>query len=205
MRHVLLERHAGLMTALCLLTMSLGALAQLVPLGAHPSLASAPEDLKPLSALALEGQRIYQREGCQQCHTRMVRDLPGDTARHGAATTARERYYDRPSLWGVERWGTDLSKLPAQHDDAWQRLHLNDPRSQVPGSAMPAYPWLFEQALSGEGIAARMRALQGLGVPYAEDEILAAPNDVRGTAEITALLAYLQQAAPASDIASRDP
>ncbi|WP_158772587.1 cbb3-type cytochrome c oxidase subunit II [Cobetia sp. L2A1] len=191
MRHVLLERHAGLMTALCLITLSLGALAQLLPLGFQTALAPPSEGLKPLDALALEGREIYRREGCQHCHTRMVRDLPGDHARYGVTQTSSNLVFDRPSLWGSVRRGPDLSRLPTQHDDAWQRVHLHSPRAKVSDSSMPAYPWLFERALTGQITEARMRALQALGVPYRDDEILAAPSKVRGVAEITALLAYL--------------
>ncbi|WP_088743182.1 cbb3-type cytochrome c oxidase subunit II [Cobetia sp. QF-1] len=192
MRHVLLERHAGLMTALCLITMSLGALAQLLPLGFQTTLSTPSDGLKPLDALALEGRDIYRREGCQQCHTRVVRDLPGDYARYGAAQTSSDLAFDRPSLWGNARHGPDLSRLPLQHDEAWQRVHLYSPRTKVPDSSMPGYPWLFEQALTGQTIAARMRKLQALGAPYRDDEILAAPSKVRGVAEATALLAYLR-------------
>ena len=192
MRHVLLERHPGLMAALCVMAASVGALAQLLPLGFQ----EAGQEVTPLDALALEGQRLYLREGCQQCHTRMVRDLPGDQARHASRDAASRHLMERPALWGNARQGPDLSRLPAEHDEAWQRLHLYSPRHKVADSSMPAYPWLFEHALSGEGVAERMQALQALGVPYRDDEILAAPARVRGKAEATALLAYLQQTDP---------
>ena len=58
---------------------------------------------------------------------------------------------------------------------------------------MPAYPWLFANTLDGEDTPAKMRALKSLGVPYTDEQIASAADEVRGTQEITALVAYLQQ------------
>ena len=58
---------------------------------------------------------------------------------------------------------------------------------------MPAYHWLFENILTGEDTAAKMRALRIVGVPYTDSDINGAEASVKGKAEIDAVIAYLQQ------------
>ena len=57
---------------------------------------------------------------------------------------------------------------------------------------MPSFPWLFQNTLSGDDTADKMRVMQTLGVPYTDDEIATARESVRGKTEIEALVAYLQ-------------
>jgi cytochrome c oxidase cbb3-type subunit 2 len=42
------------------------------------------------------------------------------------------------------------------------------------------------------GMAPRMKALRTLGVPYSDDEIAKAADDVKGRSELDAVVAYLQ-------------
>ena len=77
--------------------------------------------------------------------------------------------------------------------DAWQRQHLYDPRSVVPESNMPAFPWLFENRIDHTSTESKLETLQTLGVPYTDEQVAGAADEVRGKFEIEALVAYLQQ------------
>ena len=95
-------------------------------------------------------------------------------------------------LWGSKRTGPDLARVGGRYSDEWHRVHLLDPRSVVPMSNMPAYPWLFERALTGEDTVAKLTALRMLGVPYTDAQIEGAQAAVAGISEAEALIAYLQ-------------
>lgn len=90
------------------------------------------------------GRVVYAREGCAYCHTQQIRTVPQDVERFGAPTKAWENRYDYPQLWGTRRVGPDLSRETSIHSDDWQLTHLYNPRSIVPDSVMPAFPWLFD-------------------------------------------------------------
>ncbi len=122
----------------------------------------------------------------------MVRTLQFETARYGSYSVAGEDVYERPFLWGSKRTGPDLARVGGRYSDEWHAAHLLDPRSVVPVSNMPAYPWLFENTLSGEQTAAKLSALRTLGVPYSDADIAGAPASVAGKTEAQALIAYLQ-------------
>jgi cytochrome c oxidase cbb3-type subunit 2 len=79
-----------------------------------------------------------------------------------------------------------------RYSDEWHRTHLDNPRDVVPESNMPGYPWLAKAKLNPAEIMPKMRALRRIGVPYSEEEIAAAPNEVSGKTEQDALIAYLQ-------------
>lgn len=82
--------------------------------------------------------------------------------------------------------------MGGRYSDDWQRAHLYNPRDVVPESKMPAYPWLFENRVSGQDTAAKMKALRKLGVPFTDEQIATAQEEVAGKYEIDALVAYLQ-------------
>lgn len=175
------------------LVISVGALVEIVPLFFQKQTTQPIEGLKPLTALQLEGRDIYIREGCHVCHTQMIRPLRAETERYGHYSVAGEFVYEHPFLWGSKRTGPDLARVGGRYSDDWHKLHLYDPRAVVPGSIMPAYPWLWEAKIKGETTAKKMRALQKLDVPYTDEQIDAAKNDTDGQLEIDALVAYLQQ------------
>ena len=53
-------------------------------------------------------------------------------------------FYDKPHLLGSMRTGPDLFNIGArQPSKDWHLGHLYQPRAYVPGSIMPAYPYLF--------------------------------------------------------------
>lgn len=192
-KHAIIEKNIGLMIGLILVALSFGGLAQIVPLFFTGETTEPVAGLKPLPALELEGRDIYIREGCHVCHTQMVRPLRAETERYGHYSVAGESVYEHPFLWGSKRTGPDLARVGGRYSDDWHRAHLYDPRSVVPESNMPAFPWLFEQTVDGSKTAAKMSGLRMVGVPYTDEQIAAAQADVDGAREIDALLAYLQQ------------
>ena len=153
------------------------------------------EGLKPYTAMELEGRDIYMREGCAVCHTQMVRPLRAETERYGHYSVAGEGIYERPFLWGSKRTGPDLARVGGRYSDEWHKAHLYNPRDVVPESNMPAFPWLFQNVVTGEDTAAKMTALRKLGVPYSEEDIAnaALPFAAGDVKEVDALVAYLQQ------------
>ncbi|CAH1541526.1 cbb3-type cytochrome c oxidase subunit II [Vibrio harveyi] len=147
---------------------------------------------KPLTAIELAGRDIYISEGCHVCHTQMVRPLEPEIKRNGRANQESDDIYEFPNLWGSKRTGPDLTNLSRKYSDQWHVLHLIDPRQVVPTSIMPAYPWLFEQTLSGNAISNKMETLRTLGVPYTDQEISDARLQIRGKTKGEALIRYLQ-------------
>ena len=192
MNHELIEKNVGLMIALVLIAVSFGGMVEIFPLVFDSERDPTLETLKPLNAVQLEGRDIYIREGCVGCHTQMVRSLRSDTARYGHYSIAGEDVYEHPFLWGSKRTGPDLARVGGRYSDEWHRAHLIDPRSVVPVSNMPAYPWLFERKLDGADTAAKLRALRTLGVPYTDADIDGAKAMVEGVLESEALISYLQ-------------
>ncbi|SBS32015.1 Cytochrome C oxidase, mono-heme subunit/FixO [Marinomonas aquimarina] len=193
MRHEVIEKNMGLMIILIVVAISFGALVEIIPLFFMKQTTQPVENLKPLTALELEGRDIYQREGCLSCHTQMIRPFRAETERYGPYSVAGESVYDHPFLWGSKRTGPDLARVGQRYSDEWHRAHLYNPRDVVPESNMPGFPWLFENKIDGNDTANKMSALRMVGVPYTDEQIASAKTEVRGKREIDALVAYLQQ------------
>lgn len=195
MKHEIVEKNIGLMIVLIVVAISFGGLTQIIPLFWQNQTTQPVEGLEPLGSLALEGRDIYIREGCHVCHTQMVRPLRAETERYGHYSVAGEHVYEHPFLWGSKRTGPDLARVGGRYSDDWQRAHLYNPRDVVPESNMPAFPWLFENTLTGKDTAAKMTALRTVGVPYTDEDIAnaAAPFAGGEVKEIDALVVYLQQ------------
>ncbi|MBT3264703.1 MAG: cytochrome-c oxidase, cbb3-type subunit II [Acidiferrobacteraceae bacterium] len=174
------------------LTISVGALVEIVPLFYQKSTTEPVAGLKPYSALALAGRDIYQREGCMSCHSQMVRPFRAETERYGHYSVAGEFVYDHPFQWGSKRTGPDLARVGGRYSDDWHRVHMINPRDVVPESIMPGYPWLEGAPIDGEGIQKRMRVLRVLGLPYTDEEIDKAPQVLVGKTEMDGMIAYLQ-------------
>ena len=190
--HEKIETSNFLMIVLILLAVAIGGLVEIVPLFFQRSTTQPVEGLKPYTALQLAGRDVYIREGCYNCHSQMVRPFRGETLRYGAFSKAGEYVYDHPFQWGSKRTGPDLHRVGGKYNDDWHRLHLISPRSLVPESNMPAYPWLENAALNPAELAPKMKALRTVGVPYSDAEITKAAEDVKGKTELDALVAYLQ-------------
>lgn len=192
MNHEILEKNVGWLILAILIAVSFGGAVEILPMVFDKTRVEPIEDLEPYSALELEGRDIYIREGCHVCHTQMVRTLQFETARYGHYSVAGEDAYEHPFLWGSKRTGPDLARVGGRYSDDWHRTHLLDPRSVVPNSNMPAYPWLFDNTLDGELTPRKMQVLRTLGVPYSDEDIAGAREAVAGASEADALVAYLQ-------------
>ena len=190
--HQAIEKNIGWMVLLVILVVSVGGLVQIVPLFFQRSTTEPVAGLRPYGALQLVGRDVYIREGCYTCHSQMVRPLRAETERYGHFSVAGEFVYDHPFQWGSKRTGPDLARVGGRYSDDWHRAHLINPRDLVPGSNMPAFPWLATTAVDGASVAPRMRALARVGVPYTEADIAGAADAVNGRTEIDALIAYLQ-------------
>jgi cytochrome c oxidase cbb3-type subunit 2 len=190
--HDLIERNIGLMLVLVILTISVGGLVEIVPLFFQKSTTQAVQGLKPYTSLQLACRDIYLREGCFGCHSQMIRPFRAETERYGHYSVAGESVYDHPFQWGSKRTGPDLARVGGRYSDNWHRDHLINPRSVVPESNMPAYPWLLKAEVNPEGMPARLKAMRTLGVPYTDADIEGAKADVAGKTEMDALIAYLQ-------------
>jgi cytochrome c oxidase cbb3-type subunit 2 len=186
------EKHALRLALVTAVLISIGGLAELTPLFVAAHSVAPPPDVRPYDALRLAGKDIYVREGCYACHSQMIRALRAETQRYGHYSVATESVYDRPFQWGSKRTGPDLSRIGGKYSDEWQRLHMRDPRSLVPESNMPAYPWLDREKIDAEDIVARMRTLRTLGDPYTDEDIASAPAALEDKTAMDALVAYLQ-------------
>ena len=143
------------------------------------------------------GRNIYVREGCYNCHSQMIRPLRDEVERYGHYSLAAESMYDRPFQWGSKRTGPDLARVGGKYSDDWHRDHLRSPKSVVPGTVMPAYPWLAATELDFKHIADDMKVNANLGVPYTKEMIEAAAADVKAQATT--------DAPEAADLAKRYP
>jgi cytochrome c oxidase cbb3-type subunit 2 len=190
--HEKVETNNFLMIVLILLVVAVGGLVEIVPLFFQKSTTQAIEGLKPYTALQLAGRDIYQREGCYNCHSQMIRPFRAETLRYGHYSVAGEFVYDHPFQWGSKRTGPDLQRVGGKYSDEWHRIHLNNPRDVVPESNMPAYSWLDKNNVDAASMPAHMKALRMVGVPYTDAEIAASVDAVKGKTELDALVAYLQ-------------
>ncbi|HEY4368045.1 MAG TPA: cytochrome-c oxidase, cbb3-type subunit II [Steroidobacteraceae bacterium] len=187
-----IEKNAVLLGVLIAVMVALGGLAEITPVFVKAHTVQPTPGYKPYDPLRLIGKDIYVREGCYLCHSQMIRTLGFETQRYGAYSVASESVYDRPFQWGSKRTGPDLARVGGKFSDEWQRRHLIAPRSLVPESNMPNYPWLAKREISESDTQARMHVLKLLGDPYTDTEIAAAPQAVRNKTELDALVAYLQ-------------
>ncbi len=190
--HASIEKNVGLLALLVVLVVSVGGLVEIVPLFFQKYTTEPVEGLKPYTALQLEGRDIYIREGCNNCHSQMIRPFRAETERYGHYSVAGEFVYDHPFLWGSKRTGPDLARVGGRYSDDWHRIHLNNPRDVVPESNMPAFPWLTRAVLTGADTEAKLKAMKTLGVPYTEEDLRNARASVAGKTEQEALIAYLQ-------------
>jgi cytochrome c oxidase cbb3-type subunit 2 len=152
----------------------------------------AGDGVRPYTALELAGRDVYIREGCYLCHSQMIRPFRDEKERYGHYSLASESMYDHPFQWGSKRTGPDLARVGAKYSDDWHRRHLIAPRSVVPESVMPNYPWLEKATVNGGQIKQAMRAMKTVGVPYSEDDIGNSSTEVQGKTEMQAVIAYLQ-------------
>ncbi len=165
-KHETIETNSALMIVLALVAMGIGGLVEIVPLHYINDTVEKVDGVRPYSPLELRGRDIYQREGCFLCHSQMIRPFRDEALRYGHYSLAAESQYDHPFQWGSKRTGPDLARVGGKYSNEWHVQHLKAPRSVVPESIMPNYPWLLENDLQYLDVGDRMRALKKVGVPY---------------------------------------
>jgi len=170
LKHDNIERNLGLLLILTMLAISAGGLVEIVPLFFIKETVEKVEGVRPYSPLELRGRDIYVREGCYLCHSQMIRPFRDEALRYGHYSLAAESKYDHPFQWGSKRTGPDLARVGGKYSNEWQAQHLTAPRSLVPQSVMPNYPWLGKTDLDYSDITLRMKALRTTGVPYSESK-----------------------------------
>jgi cytochrome c oxidase cbb3-type subunit 2 len=168
--HEKIEINAGLMIGFTMLAISIGGLVEIVPLFYIEDTIEKVEGVRPYTPLEQRGRDIYTREGCYVCHSQMIRPFRDEDMRYGHYSLAAESQYDHPFQWGSKRTGPDLARVGGKYSNQWHVQHLVAPRSVVPESIMPNYPWLLENDLDYSQIQNRMRALKAVGVPYSNTE-----------------------------------
>ncbi len=216
--HSWLERRTILFSFLVVLAIAIGGAVEIIPLLTVDSNIPKITSVKPYTPLELEGRDLYIREGCNNCHSQMIRPFRSEVERYGEYSKAGEFVYDFPFLWGSKRTGPDVHRVGGKYNDNWHFNHMLDPRSTSPGSIMPQYPWLISDDLDISKTVDKVNAMVTLGVPYTQFELDKAiyllknqakdiENNLRqdpefvknyGTAqienkEIVALIAYLQR------------
>jgi cytochrome c oxidase cbb3-type subunit 2 len=195
-----LEKNVFALILATAIIVSVGGIVEIVPLfyldstfedKVHPEYEEL-SGVRPYTALELAGRDVYLREGCYLCHSQMIRPFRDEKDRYGHYSLAVESKYDHPFQWGSKRTGPDVARLGGKYSDAWHIQHLRDPRSVVPESVMPRYPWLDDATVDGAGIEKRVKAMKAIGVPYTDEDIKGAAAAVEGKTEMEALVAYLQ-------------
>ncbi len=179
--HGIIERNVVLLGVLTLITISIGGLVQVIPLFAMETTIERVQGVRPYTPLELAGQRIYLREGCYNCHSQMIRPFRDELERYGHYSLAAESMYDHPFQWGSKRTGPDLARVGGRYSDDWHAAHLRSPRALVPESVMPPYGFL-DRRLDYSRIAALMRTMRAVGVPYTDAMIANAGADLEAQA-----------------------
>ncbi len=169
--HTWLERKPVQLTILATIAILIGGVVQIVPTIMVKSNIPTISSVKPYTPLELEGRDLYIREGCVGCHSQMIRPFRSEVARYGEYSKAGEFVYDHPFLWGSKRTGPDLHRIGGKYSDSWHLNHMTDPQSTSPGSIMPSYQWIIDDALDASDLERKMRVMVKLGVPYSEEEI----------------------------------
>ncbi|MBC75397.1 MAG: cytochrome C oxidase Cbb3 [Halobacteriovoraceae bacterium] len=210
--HRKLEGLGFIFSILALVAVLVGSAIEIIPAVLSNSYIKKEVVVAPYTPLEVVGRDIYVREGCYNCHSQMIRQLPEDQLRYGEVSEASEFIYDRPFQWGSKRTGPDLQKVGGKYPDSWHYRHMYDPREVVPGSIMPEYKWLFKKKMKLDALPKKMSVLKALGAPYDEEVIKNAKAMAQAQAEqitrnmasagvkidmkdkqIVALVAYLQR------------
>ena len=178
-KHHILEKNPILLVIAILIVVAIGGLVQIVPLFYLQGTVEKVEGMRPYTPLELAGRNIFVREGCYVCHSQMIRSLRDEVERYGHYSLAAESMYDHPFQWGSKRNGPDLARVGLKYTDSWQIAHLKDPRSVVPASIMPTYAFLATTPLDTRELVDVMKANRVAGVPYSDEDIAKAVDDVK--------------------------
>ena len=182
-RHKSLERNVTLLGIFAFLAVTIGGIVEIAPLFWIDNTIEKVKGVRPYTPLEQAGRDIYVREGCYVCHSQMIRPFRDEVERYGHYSLAAESMYDHPFQWGSKRTGPDLARVGGRYSDEWHVAHLKDPRSVVPESIMPTYPFLAERELDEGDMGASLKTLSVVGVPYTNDQIDKANEDMLAQAD----------------------
>lgn len=209
--HKWIERKPVQMLVASFVLVAIGGLLELIPTFLIKSNIPSIAAVKPYTPLELQGRDLYISNGCYVCHSQMIRPFRDEVARYGEYSKAGEFVYDHPFQWGSKRTGPDLARIGNKYPDSWHYNHMLEPGSMSPGSVMPAYPWMLDDAIDTSSTPAKIRAMQKLGVPYPEGydrranaDLMKQAEQIKGrlaadkiktpaNREIIAMIAYLQR------------
>jgi len=180
--HDWLERNSILLLIGILVVVAIGGSVEIAPLFWVNGTVEHVSGMRPYTPLELAGRNIYVREGCYVCHSQQIRTLRDEVERYGHYSLAAESEYDHPFQWGSERTGPDLARVGGKYSDEWHRAHLINPRSVVPESIMPPYKMLAQTPLDYRDVQKLLKANRTVGVPYSDDEIAHAKDDLEAQA-----------------------
>ena len=175
-----LEKNWVSFTILVFFAAAIGGAAQIIPTVISQKGEYVEERVQQLyTPLELAGRDLYISEGCYNCHSQMIRMLPGDIMRYGDYSRIGESIYNHPYQWGSKRTGPDLAREGGSRDsegnfaplrsDAWHYSHLLNPRETSDGSIMPSYHWFATKKIDFKALPGKINALHTLGVPYLYD------------------------------------
>ncbi|MGE9516681.1 MAG: cytochrome-c oxidase, cbb3-type subunit I [Solitalea-like symbiont of Tyrophagus putrescentiae] len=209
--HKKLEGRPLQLLILSLIVLLIGSMVEIIPTFLIKNNVPTISSIKPYTPLELEGRDIYIKEGCNNCHSQMIRVTRADDTRFGEYSKAGEFVYDHPFLWGSKRTGPDLHREGSLRPNAWHYEHMLEPVTKSEGSIMPPYPWLFEKMVNIPGVVAKIKVMRTLGVPYPKDyedravkiylrqaseivhDLHSQGIETFKESEIVALIAYLQR------------
>ena len=209
--HRALEGRPLRFAVLSLVAVFIGGVVEFIPTAVIKSNVPTIASVKPYSSLEIEGRDLYIAEGCNNCHSQMIRPFRSETERYGEYSKVGEFVYDHPFLWGSKRTGPDLHRIGGKYPDSWHYIHMREPRSTSPGSIMPAYTWMYDTKTDYSHTEGKIMTLQKLGVPYPAGYELKATADAKAQAakiaanlelsgakvdpdaQIIALIAYMQR------------
>jgi cytochrome c oxidase cbb3-type subunit I/II len=180
--HKAIERKPIQMLVISLVVVAIGGIIEIIPTIIVKSNIPTISSVKPYTPLELEGRDIYIREGCNNCHSQMIRPLRFETDRYGEYSKAGEFVYDHPFLWGSKRTGPDLAREGGLRSNAWHYTHMIAPKDLSPGSLMPAYPWMAEDDMDLSLTEKKITVMRQLGVPYPEGYEKQAMADLKAQA-----------------------
>ncbi|MDY0930716.1 cytochrome-c oxidase, cbb3-type subunit I [Chryseobacterium sp. CFBP8996] len=174
--HLWLERAPFLLSILSFVVLSIGGAVEIIPTLSLKENVPTISAVKPYSPLELEGRDLYIREGCNACHSQMIRPFRDEILRfngkNGEYSKAGEFIYDRPFLWGSKRTGPDLHREGGKNPSSWHYKHMYNPRSTSAGSIMPRYPWLISNDLDRTKTIDKITFMKTVyDVPYTKGQI----------------------------------
>jgi len=176
--HATIEKNVILLLVLALVTVSIGGLVQIVPLFTIETTIERVEGVRPYTPLEQIGRDIYVREGCYLCHSQQIRPFRDEVERYGHYSLAAESMYDHPFQWGSKRNGPDLARVGGKYSNDWHKAHLIHPQDVVPTSIMPSYAFLARRPVRTDDVAAHLKTLRAVGVPYSDEMIAKSQEDL---------------------------